>query len=120
MSDLEPTGADRRRAPRVDLLANLQGLLVTLDEGVQVKQLSAGGMIVETSRPISPRVPHDFRITLGSVTLTVHAQVVHSRVLVRNDAVTYVAGVQFLDVAPDAVAAIEAILDEVGTIALEA
>ncbi|MGE3842854.1 MAG: hypothetical protein AB7I50_14865 [Vicinamibacterales bacterium] len=120
MSDLEPTSADRRRAPRVDLLANLQGLLVTMDEGVQVKQLGAGGMIVETSRPISARVTHDFRITLGSVTLTVHARVVHSRVLVENDVVTYVAGVEFLDVAPETVVAIEAILDEVGTVASEA
>lgn len=116
MSDLDIASAERRRAPRVDLLATLQGHVVTLDERIQVRQLSAGGMIVETNRPISTRLAHDFRITLGDTTLTVHARVIHSRVLVQNDTVSYVAGVEFVNPSPDTCLAIDAILDEVGTV----
>jgi c-di-GMP-binding flagellar brake protein YcgR len=93
---------DRRRTPRVDLLAELQGHAVTLDEQVQVTQLSLGGMTVETTAPLSPRVQHDFRISLAGATLTVHGRVVHSRVVIRGDAVSYVAGLEFVEPTPAA------------------
>lgn len=111
----ETTGSpppDRRRTPRVDLLADLQGHLVTLDEQVQVKQLSLGGMTVETTAPLSPRVQHDFRISLAESTLTVHGRVVHSRVVIRGDNVSYVAGVEFVDPTPTAQDGIRRIIEE--------
>jgi hypothetical protein len=103
--------SERRRNVRIDLLAELQGHLVTLDERVMVTQVSLGGMTVETSAPLSPRIEHDFRISFDGVSVLLHGKVVHSRVSVRGDEVSYVAGVQFLNPSPDAVAALRAFLD---------
>lgn len=106
------SGSERRKDVRVDLLAELQGHLVTLDERVSVTQVSLGGMTVETSAPLSPRIDHDFRVVFGAVSVILHGRVVHSRVRVQRDEVTYIAGVQFLDPSPDAIAALRAVMDE--------
>lgn len=104
---------ERRRYPRIDLLADVQGHLVTLDEQVRVRQLSLGGMTVETTAPLSPRLVHDFRITFGSDAVTMHGRVVHSRVSVDGDRVTYVSGIRFEDPTPAALDAIRRHLDEI-------
>lgn len=104
---------ERRRNPRIDLLADVQGHLVTLDEQVHVRQLSLGGMTIETTAPLSPRLVHDFRITFGPDVVTLHGCVVHSRVLVDGDRVTYVSGIRFEDPTPAALEAIRRHLDEI-------
>lgn len=105
--------ADRRRDARVDLLADLHGHLVTLDEHVQVKQISLGGMTVETTAPLSPRLDHDFRLAIGDQSVTVRARVVHSRVAVRGDNVNFLTGVQFVDPNADALTMIRQFIDNV-------
>jgi len=102
---------ERRRVARVDLLADLQGHLVTLDERIQVRQISPAGMTVETSAPLSPRVDHEFRLAIGSHSVHVRARVVHSRVTVRDDTVSYLAGVEFIDPAPEALAVVREFID---------
>lgn len=102
---------DRRRAPRVDLLAELQGHLVTLDELVQVKQLSLGGLVVETTAPLSPRHEHDLRITFGEKAALVRVRVIHTRVALVGEAVIYISGLQLVDPSPDVVAMIRGFLD---------
>jgi hypothetical protein len=102
---------DRRRVARVDLLADLQGHLVTLDERVQVRQISPAGMTVETSAPLSPRVDHEFRLAIGTHSVHVRAHVVHSRVTVRDDTVSYLAGVEFVDPAPEALAVVREFIE---------
>jgi hypothetical protein len=97
---------ERRRSPRVDLLADLHGHLVTLDERVQVTQIGAGGMTVETTAPLSPRVEHDFRLTVGDRAITVKARVVHSRLSIQEDSVSYVAGLEFLAPGPELLAVV--------------
>jgi hypothetical protein len=95
---------ERRRTPRVDLLAEYLGHLVTLDEPVHLRQLGEGGMTVATVVPISPTVEHEFRFTIGERAVHVRARVVHSRVLVRDDVVTYLTGLEFLDLSPEILA----------------
>lgn len=102
---------ERRGEVRVDLLAELEGHIVTLDEQVQVRQLSLGGMLVETTAPLSPRVDHDFRLSLGERSLTVRARVVHSRVAIERDAVTYLSGVQFADPTSESLASLRSFID---------
>jgi c-di-GMP-binding flagellar brake protein YcgR len=102
---------DRRRVARVDLLADLEGHLVTLDERVQVKQISLAGMTVETSAPLSPRVDHEFRLAIGSHSVLVRAHVVHSRVTVREDTVSYLAGVEFVEPSPDVLAVVREFIE---------
>ena len=105
---------ERRRDRRVDLLADLEGHLITLDEKVQVTQISVGGMTIETSAPLSPRVDHEFRLAIGDHAVHLRAHIVHSRVAVRGDSVSYIAGVQFLDVTPEARLVIGEFIDDLG------
>jgi hypothetical protein len=102
---------DRRRTPRVDLLADLQGHIVTLDEQVQVTQLGLGGMTIETTAPLSPRLVHDFRISSLDATITVHGCVVHSRVVIRGDAVSYLSGIEFTEPSPETLQAVRRIIE---------
>ena len=102
---------DRRSFPRVDLLAELQGHLITLDERVQVKQLSLGGLIVETTAPLSPRHEHDLRIVIGPKTIIVRGRVIHTRAALSGDAVIYISGLQLVDPPADALATIGEYVD---------
>jgi hypothetical protein len=111
VSESFPGTLERRRSPRVDLLADLHGHVVTLDERVQVRQLNELGMTIETTAPLSPRSPHEFRISLDDLMLRVRGRVVHNRVLIRGDVVTYVAGVEFVDLTPEGRAVIVQIVE---------
>jgi hypothetical protein len=84
---------------------------VTLDERVQVKQISPAGMTLETSAPLSPRVDHEFRLAIGNHSVHVRARVIHSRVAVRDDTVSYLAGVEFIDPAPEALTVVREFID---------
>lgn len=105
---------DRRRSARVDLLAELEGHLVTLDETVVVRQISAGGLTIEMTAPLSPHVTHDLRLTFEGRTAILRAHVRHSRVQVTGDSVAYVSGLEFVDVGDDARALIQAIRERAG------
>jgi hypothetical protein len=114
MADTFDGTNERRQRPRVDLLADLHGNVVALDERIQVTQLSIGGMTVEASVPLSTRLQHDFRISDGSSSIQVRGRIVHSRVEVGGDAVTYVAGVEFIDPTPEVLAVIGRIIERAG------
>ena len=104
---------DRRRNPRIDLLADVEGHLITLDERVQVKQLSLGGMTVETTAPLSPKIDHDFRISLGDEAVTLRARVMHARVAVDGDDVTYLTGLQFVEPTPRLLEVVRRFIDSI-------
>ena len=93
---------DRRRSARVELLAELQGQLLALDEDVRVRQVSLGGLQLETSAPLSLREEHDLRIAFGDRSAVVRARVLHSRVAIHSDQVTYLSGVEFIALSPEA------------------
>jgi hypothetical protein len=109
MSDID-WARDRRRSARVDLLAELQGHVVTLDESIVVRQVSQGGLTIETSAPLSPRLTHDFRVTSGTRTALVRAKVAHSHVRMQGAAVSYLSGMEFVEPSPDAVSILEEIV----------
>jgi hypothetical protein len=98
---------DRRQSPRVDLLHEFQGHLITLDEAVTVQQLGPGGLTLVARLPLSPSHIHDLRLTLDDLVISVRARVVHTRTVVDGDDVTYVSGMAFVDPPPETVAAIE-------------
>ncbi len=95
---------DRRRSARVELLAELQGQLLALDEDVLVRQVGLGGLQLETSAPLSLREEHDLRIAFGDRSVVVRARVLHSRVSIKSDQVTYLSGVEFVALSPEALA----------------
>jgi hypothetical protein len=109
MSDID-WARDRRRSARVDLLAELQGHVVTLDESIVVRQVSHGGLTIETSAPLSPRVTHEFRVASGARTALVKAKVAHSRVQMHGDTVSYLSGLEFEQPSPEAVSLLEEIV----------
>lgn len=102
---------ERRQAPRVDLLVDLRGTLMALDEAAKVLQISLRGMTVETTIPLSGKVTHEFRFKLDAHTITVKTRVAHSRMVVNHDEVTHVSGIEFLDLSPKDLEEIGAYID---------
>jgi hypothetical protein len=106
---------ERRQAPRINLLMELKGDLIALDEPASVQQLSLRGMTVHTNVPLGPNGTHEFRLHLGDRTLDVKTRVVHSRVVVERDDVSYISGLAFVDLTPDAEATLDTLIHSLET-----
>lgn len=71
-----------------------------------VRQISRGGMQVETAFPLQLDSLHDFRLTLGDRSIVVKGRVAHCRISdVDQDIVTYRSGVEFIE-PPERVASV--------------
>jgi hypothetical protein len=108
---------DRRRAPRVELLGQIHGQVVPYDVTVTVRNVSLGGLSLETPFPFPLGVAHDFRLRLGDdsavllrgTILRCEAQRAH------DGSTVYLTGVQFLDdPADDDESGIGTLLDRLG------
>lgn len=90
---------DRRRSPRIELLGQVQGTNVTHGQAVCVREISLGGMAIETPMPFDVGTVHAFRLTLGDdSTVELVGRVMHSRrVEADGDALSYLTGIQFVD-----------------------
>ena len=63
-----------------------------------VCQVSHGGMQVDTTFPLQLDSLHDFRLTLGAISLVVKGRVAHSRISdVDHDIIMYRSGVEFVE-----------------------
>ena len=63
-----------------------------------IRQMSHGGMQVETSFPLQLDSLHDFRLTLGDRSVVVKGRIAHSRISdVDQDIITYRTGVEFIE-----------------------
>jgi hypothetical protein len=106
---------DRRRSPRIELLGRVQGRSVTLDAPVTVREISLGGMAIETPAPFEAAAVHAFRLTMGDgSTVELVGRVMHSRPATSGRADRFVTGVQFVDAdSPDGSAAAEEIVGQI-------
>jgi len=78
-----------------------------------VCQVSLGGMQVETSFPLQVDSLHDFRLTLGGVSVVLKGRIVHSHISdVDQDVITYRSGVEFVELSERVAAAIAHFVDE--------
>ncbi|MEY4637120.1 MAG: hypothetical protein RJA55_2918 [Acidobacteriota bacterium] len=78
-----------------------------------VRQMSHGGMQVETAFPLQLDSLHEFRLTLGNRSVVVKGRVVHSRISdVDQDVITYRTGVEFVELSDRVAAAIAHFVDE--------
>lgn len=85
-----------------------------------VRQLSHGGMQVETGFPLQLDSLHDFRLRLGENAVVVKGRVAHSRISdVDQDVVLYRTGVEFIELPEHVATAISGFVDELGKIGLE-
>ena len=94
--------SDRRRSARIDIVGELHGHAILLDESVEIRQMSAGGMTIVTKYPFKIQSFHDFQLSSGSDSLVVRGRVIHRRMLVERDETFYVLGIQFVDLSSKA------------------
>jgi hypothetical protein len=91
---------ERRAALRVSVLGELHGEAMVF-QPMAIKEISRGGVQVETAYPLQVDSLHDFRLTLGDRSLVVKGRVAHCEVSdVMSEGATYRSGVEFVEV-PD-------------------
>jgi len=111
---VKPDGRERRKAPRIEMLGQIFGQVLSVDTPVTVLDLSTGGFSVETACAFRAGSQHQFRFALEhGASLIVTAEVVHCR---RRTAPSgkdlFVTGLKFLE-NPDTSAAVAHILDSI-------
>ena len=89
--------SDKRDSERVEFLGALHGEVMVFQPSA-IRQMSHGGMQVETSFPLQLDSLHDFRLTLGNRSVVVKGRIAHSRISdVDQDVITYRSGVEFIE-----------------------
>jgi len=109
-----PTGRERRKTPRIEMLGQIFGQVLSVDTPVTVLDLSMGGFSVETACAFRSGSHHQFRFSLEhGASVIVIAEVVHCR---RRTAPSgkdlFVTGLKFLE-NPDTSAAVAYIIEQV-------
>ena len=93
------THDDRRRSPRVEMLGRMQGRTVALGLQVRVREISLGGMSVETAQPLEVGSIHQFSLTLGDgATIQLTGRVLRTAQVTPEGAEAFfVSGIQFVE-----------------------
>jgi hypothetical protein len=93
---------DRRGSPRIEILERIHGHIASIDTDVRVREMSLGGMGIETDFPFPVGAIHEFRLRLGDdSTVLLRGKILRCREQTNDDGVqTFVSGVQFLDEDP--------------------
>ena len=90
---------ERRRSPRIELLGQLHGRVVAYDVSVVVRNVSLGGLSLESTFPFTVGVVHSFRLTLGDESSVELRGTILRCVeeLAPDGGKRYITGVQFVD-----------------------
>ena len=90
--------ADRRRSTRVEVLGKIHGQVVSLDVPLEVREISLGGMSIETPKAFTVGAIESFLLTLGDgAGVEVHGRVVYSSAASAEKPDVFVTGIQFVD-----------------------
>jgi PilZ domain len=91
--------SERRRSTRIEILGRLHGRVVSLDMPVRVREISLGGMAIETAVSFPEGAVHDFRLTLGDgAHIVLRGQARHCRNLAaEGQSPLFVTGFEFID-----------------------
>jgi hypothetical protein len=104
---------DRRESPRTEILGRLSGE-VSVPAPILVHDISGSGAQIECAFPLILGSAHELRLHLDDDSVVVRARVVHCQIAdLGRDLVRYVAGVEFVDLAPHAEVAIAAYVERV-------
>jgi hypothetical protein len=88
---------NKRDTERIELSGSLHGE-VMIYQPTAIRQMSKGGMQVETGYPLQLDSLHDFRLTLGARSIIIKGRVAHSRISdVDQDVVIYRTGIEFIE-----------------------
>jgi hypothetical protein len=106
----------KRDSERIDLLGALRGEVMVF-QPTAIRQISKGGMQVETTFPLQLDSLHDFRLTLGDRSIVVKGRVAHSRISeFDHDGVTYRTGIEFIEPSERVQETINALVDELKSV----
>jgi hypothetical protein len=99
-------------------MERIHGHLTSLNVEVQVKEISLGGLAVETPLRFPIGAVHEFRLTLGDGSkVMVRGRVAHSTPRVEDvGKESFVTGFEFLEEPPQAGGSIETLVDKVTNI----
>ena len=88
---------DKRDTDRITILGELHGEVMVF-EPMAIKEISHGGVQIETSLPLQLDSLHDFRLTLGDRSVVVKGRVAHCSISdVEQDGVVYRSGIEFVE-----------------------
>jgi hypothetical protein len=104
---------EQRDRERLSIPGHLRGEVMVF-EPIAVKELSEGGVQIESRFPLQLDSLHEFRLTLGNSSVVLKGRIVHCSISdVDQDVVVYRSGVEFVE-PPDRVAsAIAGFLDAI-------
>jgi PilZ domain len=101
----DPSDLEKRDAARLQILGELHGE-VMIFQPMAVKEISRGGMQVETAFPLQLDSLHEFRLTLSDRSIVVKGRVAHCSISdVDQEIVVYRSGIEFVE-ASDRVAGV--------------
>ena len=87
----------KRDGERVQILGELRGEVMVY-EPMAIKEISRGGVQIETRFPLQLDSLHEFRLSLGERSVVVKGRVVHCSISdVDQEAVVYRSGVEFIE-----------------------
>lgn len=88
---------NKRDTERIELLGTLQGEVMLFQPTV-VRQISKGGMQVETTFPLQLDSLHEFRLTIGDRSIVVKGRVAHAHIAdFDQEGVLYRSGIEFIE-----------------------
>lgn len=88
---------EKRDAERIEILGELHGE-VMIFQPMAIKEISRGGAQIETGYPLQLDSLHDFRLTLGALSVVVKGRVAHCSISdVDQETVAYRSGIEFID-----------------------
>jgi PilZ domain len=89
--------SDKRDGERIQILGELHGEVMVF-EPMAIKEISRGGVQVETAFPLQLDSLHDFRLTLGDRSIVLKGRVVHCSISdVDQEVVVYRSGIEFIE-----------------------
>jgi len=104
--------ADRRRAPRVETHDRVRGRILTANAEIRIREISLGGMSLESDVEFPVGVVHEFELVLGDgATVAVSAEARYSRPASSSDPHRFVTGFQFVEAADVAETSVTEIVD---------
>jgi hypothetical protein len=94
--------SERRRSPRAEMVGRMFGRLPMIERQLVVRDISLGGMSIETPMALEAGAVLQFVLTLGDgAGVDVSGRIVRCVEVAGSDGRVFVSGVEFVDVEPD-------------------
>jgi PilZ domain len=105
---------ERRRSPRVEILGRVSGRLLPPGTRVVVREMSLGGLALETAFPFEPGTVQALQLTLGDgAAVDLLARVMHCRTMApEGGEPLFLTGLQFIDDDADGPPVVGEIIDK--------